>query len=871
MKKIVFFAITALCATCAFTDDQPSWIRPGLLPEFENKRFKTAARWIWHSPVVKDGETAFFRSTFDADSPVKDGKFSFYADDTGHLYLNGEKIKPAQFAEAVKPGRNVMAVRVRNVRSVAGLIIFADLKLESGTGLTIRSNALSFKARGGDTPPEGWEKPGFDDSGWMPAVELGDATALPFAGYRDYTVDFATAAERAQIAADERVDVESTWKGIESEPEQPVVRVVYDGNRPFIEVNGERFEPDFNFLSGLYEHVLTYVVKSYELGYRIFEIQVPDCIIEKAAGTYDFSAFDLQIRRMLRYAPEAKFLLSFRVEFPKWCAQNPESLIGYSDGEVGTGSSDERLGRPRRPSVASLEYKAEVTRFFDQLGTYVKAQPWGRRVIGVRPSWGIYTEWHCYGMYHGADVGPAMTAVFRRFHGGKYANENPPTMEERTEKAFLLDPVRKRKVLDFYACMAEQVADHLLFYAREVKRVLPGRLAGMYYGHVFAVLPPEGANVLLSKVLAAPEVDFLSVPTMYSPLARRAGGAYFQRTVPATFHRFGKLAMNEDDMRFHHNIEWCNRHRYCTRTPRESQMTMRRNYLNKLFDGGGLQIKDPYKGYGMRPFAYDDPSVLLGMHEAMAATKRAGIQPRDSRNELAVVISPVERLRRDGMPKASVRMWRLYCAQQWLYRTGVTFDILTLDDFLVTEKEYRQVVLLNVFGPSDAQRGALKTKLRRPGVTALWLIAPGSVTETGFSDEAMSDLTGLSLTGAGIDPAVKCLDESVQKFSSGGVKKTLADGSVAAFLPDAPKDETVWREAFLAIGARPLVKGFDYVRRHGDLVMFHTANAGEHTLVPPDDLAGKAATELFSGRVFSGSEFRFKTEDCDTLLLKFER
>ncbi|MDD3546179.1 MAG: hypothetical protein PHG96_12610, partial [Kiritimatiellae bacterium] len=152
-----------------------------------------------------------------------------------------------------------------------------------------------------------------------------------------------------------------------------------------------------------------------------------------------------------------------------------------------------------------------------------------------------------------------------------------------------------------------------------------------------------------------------------------------------------------------------------------------------------------------------------------------------------------------------------------------------------------------------------------------WLIAPGAVSQTGFSDGAMSDLTGLSLRGAGIDPAVKCLDESAQAFPSGGIKKALTDGSVSAFLPDAPKSEAAWREVFIALGARPLVKGFDYVRRHGDLVLFHTANAGEHTLVPPDDLADKDATELFSGKALSGSEFRLKTDGCDTLLLKFRR
>lgn len=145
-------------------------------------------------------------------------------------------------------------------------------------------------------------------------------------------------------------------------------------------------------------------------------------------------------------------------------------------------------------------------------------------------------------------------------------------------------------------------------------------------------------------------------------------------------------------------------------------------------------------------------------------------------------------------------------------------------------------------------------------------MAPGLGREAGFTAKGIREIGGIAETTGVCDEIDRDGGVFKQAFRS---NKTLADGSVVVFLPDVPKSEAAWRETFLALGARPLVKGFDYVRRHGDLVMFHTANAGEHTLVPPDDLAGKDATELFSGRVFSGAEFRFKTEGCDTLLLKF--
>ena len=126
-----------------------------------------------------------------------------------------------------------------------------------------------------------------------------------------------------------------------------------------------------------------------------------------------------------------------------------------------------------------------------------------------------------------------------------------PTMAERSPHGALLDPAKERKVLDFFDCLAEVNADLLLMAAGVIKKELPGRLCGAYYGYVHATHPPEGANVLLDKVLASPLIDFCSNPAPYTGYSRLAGGSFPHRTIPATFRRYGKLAIIEDDSRFH--------------------------------------------------------------------------------------------------------------------------------------------------------------------------------------------------------------------------------------------------------------------------------------------------------------------------------
>jgi len=867
-KKILMLSLAS--AMAVFAGEPPVWSLPGLLPEFQRQREMTASRWIWCDGNSKPEAVSLFRFAFTADSPVKDGRLFFSAVDEGTLYLNGSEIKPAAFAKAVRPGRNVIAVRVRNILGSSGLIMFGDFTLQSGDKLSLRS-CRAFRAHDGKIPPDGWEEPDFDDSAWTPAEEIGDACALPFSRHRDYTRDFATAEERTAIAEMERrkSEVPALPSGLDNEPESNA-KVVYEGFRPLIDVNGERLEPDWNLCGSAHDYALNSIVKTRALGFRFFRIKADMHVVETAPGVYDFSTLDQQARLVLKYASDAKLLLGLRLRFSKWCKKHPEDCVGYATGPAKDKLGDERIEPLVRPSAAAPGIRRETEHFFTCLGEYLKDKPWRKRIVAVRPCWGIYTEWHCYGMYEAPDVGPAMTAAFRRYKGGIYAHDDPPTAAERTEGAMLLDPAKKRKVLDFYACMAEQISDYLLFSARQSKRILPGRLVGAYYGYVFAVHPPEGANAMLEKVLAAPEIDFLSDPTMYTAASRRGGGSYYHRTVTATFHRFGKLPIIEDDMRFHHITKYQPQaKRIATETPRESQMTMRRNYLNKLFDGCGIQLCDPSGSRHLRLHFHDDPAVSLGLYEAMAAVRKAGTLPIQSGNDTVVVVSTAERFRRDGAPKhVDPRTTHIYLSPEFLYNSGMTFDICTLEDFLASSNSYKRVVLLNIFGPSAGERAALKARLRRPGVSALWLVAPGCATEKGFSDEAMYDLTGLALKGAAASPNVTC--DGAAPFPLGGAMKLLDDGSIAAFIPKPPKQPAQWRDALAALGQVPVAALGTYVRRHGNLVLFHVAKEGTYTLNLPLELKHRKAVELVTGETFAaGPVLTIATDGCDTRLFKF--
>ena len=607
--------------------------------------------------------------------------------------------------------------------------------------------------------------------------------------------------------------------GLEVEPE-PEAKVVYVKGMPKISLNGTIVDPVFNQSDVETRFRLNAAAKASSLGITINQLTFRSSLFEKAPGVYDFKVFDEHVRQMLAAVPDARIVMLLRMDLPKWTKAHPEGQIGYAKGaQVERG--DECTDRLARPSAASPEFRAEVNGCLKQLFAYIRAQPWGKRVIGIRPAWGIYTEWHCYGMYQGPDVGPAMTAAFRRWKDGKYANEDAPTMEESvSDDIYYLDAEKHEKAIDFYECQANVIADFMLEVAHTVKTELPGRLVGMYYGYVLASHPPEGANVMLDKVLASPDIDFLSDPAMYMPEVRLAGGAYYHRTIPATFHRYGKIAMLEDDMRHYHVREHVSHKKICSRDPREAEMVTRRNWLNQYFDGCGIQSLDPEWDVMQRPFTMDTPPVWRAVHDTKGLLAKYGERPADSGNDTAVVVDWRERFRRS--PKDDGHFTDLYVYSiVGMYASGVPVDLMTLDDFLAQpEGRYRKAVFLNVLSPDPERRWKLEKRVGAEGFKSVWMI--------------------------------RCPFD-------------LPSAQVRA---KAPQSGEAWREMLTGLGAHAVGPAGHYVRRHGDKVMFHTGKAGRWEL----DLPGyDGATELFSGRRYEGSRFTVETDGPDTLWFRFDR
>ncbi len=898
MKRAMAVCVAAL-VLAAFGDDPyvyefaPEVLEPHL-------RNASQAKFFWAADgVVSNGATAYFRFKFDLDdlsNATKDISLYYHLDDRGTVYLNGHALlRPGNWCydnNCFVLGENTIAIALTNTTSSSAAIFTIkcfDSK-NSNTRQVLRYIHGDATVKGTvNTPPSGWEQPGFDDSAWPKVKVIGDAFTDPWYSISYFNVDYYTTPEERERFANGDYADPSLPPGLEQEPD-PVARIVYRGNSPFVELNGSLHAPDFNICQAGDYYNESAIVRLAREGFDIVQLNFLAESFCKSDGSYDFSKIDDMVRRVLEINPDAYVAISPRFMMQFWIQTNMTERVGYETGEPDVNAGDEFRMRVLRPSPASDLFRAKVVDMIKKLGEYVETQPWRKRLVCFRLSYGTYTEWCYFGMYEGPDNGPRMQEKFRAYMKAKRNVDDAaiPSLAARKHEdpgghdnsnGDLLDPAEDQLVLDYYDCLINTMADFLLEMADAAKQAFPGRLVGAYYGYLYDDHPPEGATSLLDKVLSSPNVDILSCPAYYSKDGRRAGGSYVTRTIPSLFRRYGKLALLEDDSRFHHIRDWLQSQNdgqgMCTETPHETEMCMRRNMLNPFFDGGGIQLNDPITQSGSRPHAFDDPAVFRAITDTRAALAKAGVAASESGNEVAVVFSTREAIRRDG-GKCSYFTWNIYqTSLLYLNRSGIPFDLLSLEDYIDNPRGYKVVMFLNAFYLTPDERRALVQRTRRPDMTAIWIGPAGGVTDNGFDDAAMSALTGVTATGVARRSNIVCSDlDASRKYTTNSVYyvKTLADGVRSIIVPEMPAGTGgvgpyVYAALLKAGGARQYVEPGNYIRRHGDIYMFHTGTNVVHTTITlPEDVV--KVRELFTGAEYDSNVIPIESDGPNTWLFR---
>ncbi len=153
-------------------------------------------KWIWIEDLaattkastkdVKDD--AYFRKTFDVlkDKTVRAVTLMVTADNSFELFFNGAKVTvgnnlnaayAATLTNQVKPGKNVVAVKVTNDGGPAGLVARLRVDYTDGQATIVQTDSSWKTVR---KAPRGWRDADFNDAKWAASKELMTVGEPPF-------------------------------------------------------------------------------------------------------------------------------------------------------------------------------------------------------------------------------------------------------------------------------------------------------------------------------------------------------------------------------------------------------------------------------------------------------------------------------------------------------------------------------------------------------------------------------------------------------------------------------------------------------------------------------------------------------------------
>ncbi|MBP1582918.1 MAG: beta-galactosidase, partial [Victivallales bacterium] len=759
-----------------------------------------AVKWIWYPEiaVAVPKTPRYFFKKFDVAQMPATAEFTAIADDACSITINGQAATqevplvqspsalPAHRFEVgslLKPGTNEIMVKVENVAGDAGLIAELRLAHADGSQQRVITDGTWTSAK---------EPDGEQAAVWV----MGDGLCWPWQDISNAYEVFMSPQEKANQAAwQKEVDDVEKRLNLGSEPDASA-RLVRQGGQPAIEINGEIVPPILYivWLNGRMGGMLPArssgnVAKMHNNGIDLVQYPVPlrEYMTEDGTGNGAYLRnVSNAVRQILAANPNAHLVLTVSMEAPSWYKQaNPDECVLYVTGRGEPGL--DAIRQTLAISMASDKWRQDATVALEKMLGELKRELWFKRVVGFRIGYGVYSEWHYYGMSrHMPDIGPRMTEKFRQYLAAHYGsddalrqawrNENvtldsalvPGRTERENKFRFIRDftDPNDRQVLDYYDCQQKVTADLLLAWAKEFKRIAPGRLVGAWYGYVFEMAyPADGQTVEYDRVLSSPYIDFLSSPYGYGPKNRRPGGDGHPRIISSPFTRYGKLAFFEDDSRTHlagapHELN--------ADTPRQSESILKRNFSVCLIDKIGLQFNDLGNHWNI-PGVFTDPlqlAVINRVTRIMAHLRQEN--PPSGAADIAAVYDPREMARHNHTVHPIFMIDAL--SDETLHamrQTGRPITVLTLEDYLKSPHKFQFAAFLNAFSPSQDERRKMQEKLARDGSHAAWLYAPGLSTETGLSDEAMRELTGLGLTAdyRRLPLAVKDAEGHVMRYS----------------------------------------------------------------------------------------------------------
>jgi hypothetical protein len=479
-----------------------------------------------------------------------------------------------------------------------------------------------------------------------------------------------------------------------------------------------------------------------------------------APGEYDFSQLDERALMLLQENPNAFFFPRLYLHAPKWWSErHPDDLVLTDPGDGKVVPFIHSGGKPA-PSWASETWRRDTIEGLRRLIAHVEASPYADRVIGYHIASGTTEEWMMWGGNENqwVDFSPVNTARFRAWLREKYgtdaglraawrdaaaslANAAIPSKAQRqhTELGALREPAKEQAVIDYYLYNSELVADTICTFAKAVKEITKRKkVVGAFYGYLLQLCGEQrqqnAGHLALEKVLASPDLDFLTSPTSYA--FRQLGGegtSHFMSLFgSAKLH--GKLWFDENDIRT--SLAKGALGEWGRPADLAGDIIQQEKELANVIVNGSAQWWFDVGGN-----VYSDPALMGRIGTLAKSATEAQRLDRSSVDEVALIVDEKSLCYLRVADPLGARL--LVSQLPALSRIGAP-----VGHYLVTDlprlTDRKVFFIVTSFAPTAQDRKAIEA-LKRDKHVLVFLYAPGVYRDGQLDETGMSDLTGIRL------------------------------------------------------------------------------------------------------------------------------
>lgn len=456
------------------------------------------------------------------------------------------------------------------------------------------------------------------------------------------------------------------------------------------------------------------------------------------------------LNKLKKTYPKSKWIMRIGVEPPSWWRKrNPDEMLKWEDGTIG-----------RYVCVASEKWLNDMQKYLDKL-IKICEKNWGEMIIGYIPVGQNTGEWY-YPIWinrqHGSmNHSTAFRKGYQIFLTNRYKNITKlkqawkkdfssfndikvpsSTARQRGTLGIFRHPLIDKELFDFSEYQQYAMRSALEKAAAAIKQACGNKkLVMAFYGYLFELSGLKDGitatgHLQLGELLRSRNID--GIIDIISYYDRGVAGTGCLMTPVESITGSGKQLFTEDDSRTHLSSKNAGYER--TTSAMETAWAQKRNLARSLVHNAYSWKFDLY-GEGW----FADKSLWKQLNSVLKTFARGKTKPFKS--NIAVIVD--EKSFMALRPGINLTKPLVYDLRSEISRTGFGEAASWLLDDLVDGKitdKYKLVIFVNAFLLNKEKRMAIKKYCIKTGCTALWLYAPGYLSNKGEDFDGMKNLTG---------------------------------------------------------------------------------------------------------------------------------